>query len=181
MIKTIFKENFLLPAFFDKLTKVIESQALDWHWEEKTVEWANDNHFMFTTLLYARLSKQKSNWLPIFEPILYFLAEEVKFKEVLKMKMNLYVNHTVQHVHAEHVDMRHGEDTQHGKKDTPLQGVITAVYNFTDCDGFTKIEDKKYTSKANSIIIFDGTKLHCGATPTNTKKRVVLNINVMKV
>ena len=92
--------------------------------------------------------------------------------------MNCYVNHTVQHVHAKHVDVRHGEDSKHAKKDTPVQGIVTAIYNFTDCDGFTKIEDKKYPSKANSIIIFDGTKLHCGATPTNTKKRVVLNINV---
>ena len=172
--ETIVKENFLFPSFFKRLTHIIESQFLQWHFEKDTVYQANDSHMFFTISLFDKRQKQLDNpYKSLFDPILYFLAEEIEFDEVLKMKMNFYVNHTVQHDHKKHIDVSQGND---GK--TPLPGVVTAVFNFTDCDGFTQVEDIKYPSKANSIIIFDGGKYHCGATPTNAKKRVVLNINV---
>ena len=172
--KTIVKENFLFPSFFSRLIKDIESGTMDWYWEDKTIDWAEDDrHCMFATILFDKFKNTRSKWLPVFDPILYFLHEEVPFTTLLKMKMNLYVNHTVQHVHAKHTDL-HDFVTK-----KTVKGLITAVFNFTDCDGFTQIEYKKYPSKANSIIIFDGKKLHHGATPTNTKKRVVLNINVL--
>jgi len=173
--ETIVKENFLFPSFFKRLTVLIESQFLEWRFEKETVYQAKDNHMFFAITLFD----QGTNVLNgphklIFEPILYFINQEVDFKEVLRMKMNMYVNHTVQHVHQKHTDITQGGD---GK--TPMKGLVTAIFNFTDCDGFTQIEDTKYPSKANSIIIFDGNKKHCGATPTNAKKRVVLNINVV--
>ena len=87
------------------------------------------------------------------------------------MKMNLYVNRGKQYVHQPHIDIYDGR--------TPRPGVITGIFNFTTCDGFTQIEKKKYPSKRNSIILFDGTKVHCGSTPTNTKTRIVLNINLI--
>ena len=176
--KTIFKENFLFPSFFKRLTHIIDNQFLDWRFEENTILGAKDNHMLFALSLFNKKApehnKAASTYRFIFEPILYFMSQEVTFKEVIRMKMNLYVNHTVQHVHKKHIDATKGND---GK--TPLPGVVTAIFNFTECDGFTQVEDTKYPSKANSIIIFDGSKYHCGATPTNTKKRVVLNLNVV--
>ena len=172
--KTIVKENFLFPSFFSRLTRDIENSTIDWYWEDKTIPVGEDDrHCMFATVLFDKFQNTTSKWFPIFEPFLYFLHEEVSFTTLLKMKMNLYVNHTVQHVHAKHIDLYNVANNPRALD------FITAVFNFTDCDGFTQIEDKKYPSKANSIIIFDGKNLHQVATPTNTKKRVVLNINVL--
>ena len=175
--ETIVKENFLFPSFFRKLNNSIESQRLLWNFEKATVYGQQDNHMFFSIILYEDLLGSRDKILThpytdLFYPVLYFLDEEVSFRDVLRMKLNFYVNHTVQHVHQPHIDI----SAPNSK--ASLDGVVTAILNFTDCDGFTKIEDTKYPSKANSIVIFKGDKPHCGATPTNTKKRVVLNLNV---
>ena len=174
--ETIVKENFLLPLFFQKLNQLIESQFINWRFEKDTISCTKDNHMLFGHCIFDSTQKIRvlnSEYKSLFEPVLYSLYEEVKFTDVLRIKLNLYVNHTVQHIHAKHIDITKRD----GK--TALNSLVTAVLNFTDCDGYTQIEDKKYPSKANSIIIFDGNKMHCGATPTDTKKRVVLNMNVI--
>jgi len=172
-VKTIVKEDFLLPSFFERLQNIVNGNSINWQFENDTVYNANDNQMMFTHTLYNKLIKQESILKPIFEPILYFVDELIDIKDLLKMKMNLYVNHTIQHKQKKHIDIAK-ED-----KKTAIDGLKTAVFNFTTCDGYTQVEDKKYPSKENSIIIFDGNKLHCGATPTNTKSRIVLNLNVI--
>ena len=51
--KTIVKENFLFPSFFNRLIKDIESGTMDWYWEDKTIDWAEDDrHCMFATILF---------------------------------------------------------------------------------------------------------------------------------
>ena len=174
--ETIVKENFLFPSFFNRLNNLIESQQLDWRFEGETVVGAKDNNIFFSLTLFNKITNTLNTpYKQVFEPILYFVNQEVDFKDCIRMQMNLYVNHTVQCLQKKHIDVF----DSNSKDKAPLKGLVTAVFNFTDCDGFTQIEDKKYPSKANSIIIFDGTKFHCGATPTNAKKRVVLNINVI--
>tara|TARA_R100001086_G_scaffold34183_1_gene15488 strand:+ start:182 stop:697 length:516 start_codon:yes stop_codon:yes gene_type:complete len=171
MFKTITRENFLFPSFMSRLETVIA--GIEWHFE-KTTAYKEDDNFMFSHLLFDDVNPQRVLHTPykvIFDPVLYFIKEHIKFKQLLKMKMNLYVNRGKQYVHQPHIDIYDGL--------TPRPGVITGIFNFTTCDGFTQIEKKKYPSKRNSIILFDGTKVHCGSTPTNTKTRIVLNINLI--
>ncbi len=170
--KTQIKENFLFPSFIERLEYVLDQ--IEWRFE-KTTAYEEDNNFMFTHLLFDQLNPQNIIQSPhkiIFDPIFYFIKEMIEVKQLLRMKLNLYVNRGQQYIHQPHIDIYDGL--------TPRPNIITGVFNFTTCDGFTQIEKKKYPSQRNSIILFDGTKMHCGATPTNTKTRMVLNINLIK-
>ena len=57
------------------------------------------------------------------------------------------------------------------------QGIKTAVFNFTTCDGGTNVGDIFYKSVSNEIIIFNRENKHFGIVQTNTPRRIVLNIN----
>ena len=55
---------------------------------------------------------------------------------------------------------------------------LTAIYYLNTCDGYTLFNDgTKVTSVENRLLIFDGSKLHCGSSTTDSKSRMVLNIN----
>ena len=45
-------------------------------------------------------------------------------------------------------------------------------------DGYTRFEDgTKIESVANRVAVFESNLKHCGTTCTNTKSRVVINLN----
>lgn len=182
MIKTKVISNFLIKPLFTALKDAVEGNVLEWFWHSKTLEQNTINpytfredDFMFVHVLYSKKGKKSkaSKWFSIFEPILYFLKDKYDYKELIRVKMNLYVNQGKQYEHPKHIDFYDQSTNQ------PPNGLITSIFNFTTCDGYTKIGDEKIPSRENELIMFDGSKEHCGSTPTNTKNRVVININVI--
>jgi hypothetical protein len=63
--------------------------------------------------------------------------------------------------------------------DNSLVGAKTAVFYLNDNDGYTEFVDsgQRVESVANRIVIFPSTTKHLGTTHTNSKTRIVLNIN----
>ena len=55
----------------------------------------------------------------------------------------------------------------------------TAIYYVNSNNGKTIFEKNKknVVSKANRLIVFDGRLKHCGTTSTNSKQRIVINLN----
>jgi hypothetical protein len=183
-VKTRVISNFLIKPFFTSLKKIVEGNKIEWFWHDKTLDKVEDSGYMFTHVLYSQKNEfvthfgredgiKASKWFPVFEPMLYFLKDKYNYKELIKVKMNLYINQGEQCEHAKHVDFK-----EPGTNRVP-DGLITSVFNFTTCDGYTKIGNEKIPSKENELIVFEGRKEHCGSTPTNTKSRVVININVI--
>jgi len=172
MFETKVLSNFLIKPFFNNLKNIVESNTIEWFWNSRTLDHIEDDNFMLTHVLYSQQNERPSRWFSVFEPLLYFLKDQYDYKKLLKVKMNLYVNRREQYEHAKHTDMYNQSN-----KEIP-DGLVTSIFNFTTCDGYTKIGNKKIPSKENELIMFDGRKEHCGSTPTNTKNRVLININV---
>jgi hypothetical protein len=63
-----------------------------------------------------------------------------------------------------------------------FRGNIATVYYVNDSDGDTIFKDskEKITPKANRLIIFDGSLLHTGSSPKNSKTRILLNSNFVR-
>lgn len=54
----------------------------------------------------------------------------------------------------------------------------TAIFYINDCNGYTKLEDGSVIeSKANRLLTFPANIRHLGATCTDQKRRVLINLN----
>ena len=171
------EKNFLPSMFFSKLKYILASEPFLWHFEPQTIysKYAKqDNNFMFTHVLFSSKDiepdkKQKhSGWFREFEPIIYYLSEKIKIKRILRMKLNLYTNQNKVIEHQSHTDIN--------DKDKPAPNVDVSILNFTTCNGGTRIEDTKYPSNENEVLIFNNLNKHSGIVQTDTQTRIVLNI-----
>ena len=100
--------------------------------------------------------------------------QERRSEHLLKMKLNLYPNEGKQQRHGAHKDIVDREL----RDDVVDQMVMTSVYNFHTCNGYTMIGDEKIPSIANQIVMFHPQVDHYGVTQSDTPRRIVLNMNV---
>ena len=166
------EKNFLPSIFFDKLKDTATTTYFPWYFESQTVcsEYSEeDNHFMFSHVLFAFEQGKNSDWFKDFEPIIYFLDNKIKLKKLLRMKLNLYTNQNKKIVHVSHVDIL--------DDNIPRENVTISILNFITCNGGTIIKDKKYPSNENELLIFNNLNKHSGIVQTDTQTRIVLNID----
>ena len=98
--------------------------------------------------------------------MIYFngVLDRLDIFRLVRIKVNLYPRTHELRVHDWHWDY----DFPHG----------AAVMNLFDCDGYTEMEDGyKHQSKANRMIVFDGSTQHRSTTCTNATSRMTLAIN----
>ena len=166
--------NFLPSMFFEKLSKHLNGDNFQWFFNDNSMDetkapYIKDDDFLFTHNLVDSQRGRQSNWFEMFEPIMYALNEKVKVNRLIRMKLNLYTNQTKKVTYCEHCDTL--------DKNNRVTDNHTAILNFTTCNGGTKINKKLYASNANEILIFNNTIKHSGVSQTDTKTRIVLNIN----
>ena len=157
--------------FFDKLSEIVNGGQFQWFFNssdlsgnaKKPIE-----NFMFTHTLYRYGQGKASNWAETFEPIIYFIDQKYKVKELLRMKLNLYTN--------QHKKIKHGLHYDFDEKGVPAKNVKIGLFNFVTCDGGTNINNKIYSSSENELLIFSNDLKHHGITQTDLPTRIVLNI-----
>ena len=200
MIKII--PDFLPKPLFRYLKQIVESEkGMLWCWNHRNLAPQNkavgaENYKLGKTLYCApeleanHIENYDKELMPLFGVFQLYMMEHMQDRcktpedaVVLKrMKMNLYPNQETQVDHGIHndiwIDGRARPD------------IVTAVFNFTTCNGSTTIFDKdeegKYTKKIivpsleNTIVMFNNTHPHFGTTQSDTPARIVLNINLAK-
>ena len=103
-----------------------------------------------------------SDQIGLIAPVLDRLAPEM----LLRAKLNLTPVTPKVHEFLPHTD---------ANISVPF---TTAVYYINDNNGYTGFSDgTKVESKANRLVYFDGSMEHFGTTSTNSKTRLVLNLN----
>ena len=187
MIKIV--QDFLPKPLFKQLLSIVENQHMDWHWEPQSINYGpggnmGDGKWMFTKAIYVHQQRTggageivSKELMPLFSLVKDFQDEHCKGDTILKMKLNLNPNQGTATKFGLHTDI-----LTSGFSDPD---VITSVFNFHTCNGYTKIlsPDKPETivpSIANSIVIFDNPFPHSGVTQTDTDRRIVLNMNVQR-
>ena len=208
MIKII--QDFLPKPLFDYMQTMVhnkggqDSQGLQWSFNERNLKdddtTPGGDNFKFGKNLYVAPGMQGRNpeiydkdLMPLFGLFQTFMMSHMEKRcqineeknsecRLIRMKMNLYPNKGKQVKHGVHNDI-----FSNGR---PNPNVVTAVFNFTDCNGSTVILDKdkngEYTkevevpSVANTIAMFNCPHPHYGVTQSDTPTRIVLNINLEK-
>ena len=173
-------DNFLSPTIFNRLLKIVESHMIEWVWSNNThydpSTKKGDNCWMFSQFLYAAPSLPGGPGSHPLYPAFHVIEDcqfDIRpFKQVLKLKLNLYPNQGKNISHAKHADI-------YDKTGGPDECIITSVFNFHTCNGSTVVGEKNIDSKANRLILFDNT-IHYGITQSDLPRRIVLNINALK-
>ena len=195
-------DNFLPSKTFNRLLELVESNSFVWIWNNDTyinpVTQKGDNLWMFSQLLFAH-SSMLGNFTgggpgihplyPAFQVIEDCQAEIYPFKQVMKVKLNLYPNQGKNISHSRHTDVPVCISSPVASNPLRPNGtrlnkhITTSVFNFHTCNGSTVVEidgkNNNIPSKANRLILFDNT-WHYGITQSDTPRRIVLNLNVMK-
>ena len=153
-------DNYLQKPIFKNIENVLMGGNFPWYYSS-SVAYAKDvNDYFYYHFLYND-NHQTSDY---FNAIALPLLGNLKFKKILRIKVNAYQKKSKIVEHAFHVD-----------KQEPHK---VALFSVNTNNGYTLFKNgKKVESKANRAILFDGNEEHKSSSQTNTNVRVNININ----
>jgi len=147
----------------DIFFKLVHSLHFPWYYVSKTTP--KDKHSLFQhNFFYKNI---KSSEFSTIEPILTKIGTIIDFKDIFRIKANLYVNKNKKEKHSKHIDI------------TDADNFVTAIYYLNTTNGYTTIGKKKIKDKKNRLVLFDGLTPHFGTTQTDQKERVIINFNFL--
>lgn len=153
--------DFLSSEIFDAIQKNFLSVDFPWYWCDYKVKNYSSlkeiDNCQFVHTFYEN-NERLSRW--DISPII----QQLNVNALVRIKANLTV--------GTHSIMKYGFHT-----DNDLN-CKTAIYYLNTNNGFTEfIDGTKVESVENRMVIFDSNIKHTGTTCTDSKRRVVLNIN----
>ncbi len=163
-------DQFLKEDDFKKLDRVFCQDVATWHYNDHAVyphdeSDDTDYNFQFVHSVY-----RDCQFVSEHHQLVYPILANLDAKVMLRMKFNLGIrtpNIVEREFHQDYYDVL--------PEDVPYK---VAIFYLNTNNGYTLFETgDKVESVANRIVIFDGKLKHCGTTCTNSKTRVVLNIN----
>ena len=152
-------DNFLEEQDFLKIKTKLLSPDFPWYYNDTMT--GTDNCFF-----HHHIYSKHRIWSDVFnlcEP----LIKKLKVSALFELRANLVVAKEKQWECEWHYDFNHKK----GK---------TAILYLNNNNGFTlldKVKKYKVLSKANRILLFDNEQLHKMVSQTDSKRRVILNIN----
>lgn len=156
-------DNFLPKEEFLKLKTILMSDMMPWFFNDYKVfdtKKENLNNYQFVHIFYQNYQIWSNHY-----DCLLSLINKIKPNALVRIKINL-----------SSVTKTNIKSDFH----TDITGVKcnTAIFYINSNDGFTEFEDgKKINSVENRLITFPSEMKHLGATCTDAKRRLVLNIN----
>tara|TARA_E500000318_G_scaffold101982_1_gene105913 strand:+ start:4163 stop:4639 length:477 start_codon:yes stop_codon:yes gene_type:complete len=154
-------DNFLPSFFFDFISERFLHRHFAWYFQKSKVT-DDDGEIQFTHLFYDN-NIELSKHINLLEPIL----KQLKVKKLLKAKVNLTLKEDIVRPFNYHVDIDYTKGN-------------TAILYMNTNNGKTLFKNgKEVNSVANRMLIFANQLEHTGTTHTDTKYRIVLNINYL--
>lgn len=170
-------DNFLDNNTFRNIQDHFTSYDFPWYYntsviDENDLDKQNVNNglnFQFVHTIH-RFETSQSNSFFVIKPLL----EQMNIFTVLRIKANLVTNSGSEiYEHGMHVDLN---CPSHIKSKT-------ATFYINSNNGYTLIEKtgQKIDSVENRLAVFDSNLRHTGSTCTDSKCRIVLNINYVPI
>ena len=156
-------DNFLSDDEFKSIQDYFTGDSIHWFYNDSI---ANNkqglDQFQFVHTFFD-VSKPS---LKAFSPFLYPFLTKLNAKYIFRIKANLRPRTTTGVLSDYHTDMDLNQQT--------------GIFYINTNNGYTKFQDNTLDvvpSVANRFLSFSGQLKHCGASPTDTNSRIVLNIN----
>jgi hypothetical protein len=157
-------DNFLSEKSYKKIEETISNNYFPWFLQNKINNFQKDNVFnYYFSHTFFDDEKINSNAFYIWEELL----SKIKFKNLIRVKANLYPRTETILEHEKHLDY-----TENG---------ITSLYYINTNNGFTNLNDKvKVSSISNRFLKFNNNTLHNSSTCTDQKYRLTVVINYIE-
>jgi len=168
-IKFKVEDNYLDTSVFTKMKEVFEGEMLDWHYFGGTSHLTDDpKQFYFGHNIYqdhVSVSPVGAELVP--------LLDKINPMAIHRIRVNL-MPRTEENIESDF----HSDYTEGFAYPDKIDLWSTSIYYLNDCDGYTKLEDGTVIkSKANRLLTFIGDVKHLGASCTDKKRRLVVNLN----
>tara|TARA_B100001013_G_scaffold340656_1_gene264153 strand:+ start:1211 stop:1711 length:501 start_codon:yes stop_codon:yes gene_type:complete len=161
-------KNFLTKKEMNQIHSKMTSHYFPWYLNEvlEGEEFNNDYNSQFTHAFYLD-DTINSDQFNLVQPII----KKLKAFTILRIKANLlFKTHTI-YEHGMHVDLENL-----GTK------ITTGIFYVTNNNGYTKFENGTIVnSEQNKFVEFDSSLKHTGSTCTNSRYRIVINFNYIKI
>ena len=154
-------DDFLSPSDFEITQNFFQSNNFIWYYNQSIAKHKQGlDQFQFVHTFYD-VSKPS---LTSFTAYLYPFLTKLNAKYIFRIKANLRPRTTTGVLSDFHTDMSLNQQT--------------GIFYLNTNNGYTKFkDDSTVPSVANRFLTFSGDLQHCGASPTDTNSRIVLNIN----
>ena len=169
VIKFKVEDNYLDTPVYLKIKEVFEGNGICWKFFGGTSSLTDDpKQFYFGHNIYQdhmSVSPVGLELSPLFDKINPMALHRVR--------VNL-MPRTEEHIESDF----HSDYTEGFAYPDKIDLWSTSIYYLNDCDGYTKLEDGTVIkSKANRLLTFVGDVRHLGASCTDKKRRLVVNLN----
>lgn len=158
-------KNFIIKEDYLTILKSLTSNNFPWYYNNcKTNELINSelHNFQFTHIFYNEQTI-KSDFFYLIEPIL----KKINPLSILRIKANLTTIQKEIIPYDMHTDF-----------DFKQEYIKTGIYYVNTNNGKTIFENnKEIISEENKFVSFPHNLKHSGTTHTNTKTRIVINLN----
>ena len=164
MVKVI--DNFLDKKYFEQIQKTMLGDFFPWYYNSCITNHKDtEDNFYFTHNFYNNIQSQTLHPGPAsnYYNLLIKFLKQLKCKSIIRIKGNLYLNKNQKQIHQYH-------------KDFPFKHKGCLLY-INDNNGFTYFEKEKVKPKANRAVFFDPSKDHASSLPTDSNRRVNINVN----
>ena len=150
-------DNYLPDDIFNEMQDLMLSRGFPWFYQDRIVKHTPINY------QFVHVFKPDSQYTQLVRPLL----NKINPTQVLRCKVNLRP-----------ITQQHEQSPYHVDQ-TRNQNHKIAIYYINTNNGYTIFEHDKQQIQSiqNRLIIFDGHLRHAGVSTTDTKRRVVLNLN----
>ena len=180
-------DYFLSLEYFNKIKNTIESEYFPWYYE-KNITYESESNSLYSYGFYYPLIGNyiacDCNIYKLLIPFYNQLLFLTKCTKISKSRIDMVTYSPDKYQHDIHVD----EFFPHTSTVFYITNsdAETVIYD-KQCFGEDQIFDsntlkikKRIKPKENRLLFFDGTYLHTGCSPSQYKRRIIINTDLVK-
>lgn len=178
-------DDFVSPTYLKSLQEATDPNSTPWYFQgSQSLSRYDDSKiedFGFSIGLLPPWKPNEWEQIPLADlirPLVYQISDVAKTTQVLRCRLDMTVLHRPPYVHPPHIDVE--------------QKHIAAIVYVNDSDGDTVIYDHKQewamsyptdlpikktiAPKAGRMLLFDGSYVHTGYSPSEHQNRILINV-----
>jgi hypothetical protein len=192
-------DNFLSKTYYKSILELLSGHNFDWKYLENITDPENEtksvDNFNGYGLSHTFWDEKKRSLPPLgpyMEPLLYQIMDIAKCDFVLRARADMVTWSKDEFIHPPHADFLFPNtasifyvnetdgDTIIYKEQAPIVKLGDMIRQKRTEEEFVPEILERVSPKANRLVLFDGSLLHTGSSPTKHKNRILINSNYIK-